>query len=59
MDFRQMAGITMGSDLAPYFANLCVGVSKVVEQKENNILARKFGNIFIYIDNLLAINDEI
>ena len=59
--FRQEIGIPMGSDPAPYFANLFLyhyesswlkGIKKT-----NNILARKFGNVFRYIDDLLALND--
>ena len=52
----------MGSDPAPYFANLFLyqyesrWIKKM--KKEKNILARKFGNIFRYIDDLVAINDS-
>ena len=59
--FRQIVGIPMGSDPAPYFANLFLyryesrWLNKM--KKENNILARKFGRVFRYIDDLLAIND--
>ena len=59
--FRQIIGIPMGSDPAPYFANLFLyryesqWLNKM--KKENNVLARKFGKIFRYIDDLLAIND--
>ena len=59
--FRQIVGIPMGSDPAPYFANLFLYryESKWLYKmkKENNVLARKFGRIFRYIDDLLAIND--
>ena len=50
----------MGSDPAPYFANLFLyryesrWLNKM--KKENNVLARKFGRVFRYIDDLLAIN---
>ena len=60
--FRQVIGIPMGSDPAPYFANLFLyqyesrWMRKM--KKENHILARKFGNIFRYIDDLVAINDS-
>ena len=59
--FRQIVGIPMGSDPAPYFANLFLyryesrWLTKM--KKENNVLARKFGRVFRYIDDLLAIND--
>ena len=59
--FRQDIGIPMGSDPAPFFANLFLyhyessWIKKI--QKTNNTLARKFGNVFRYIDDLLALND--
>ena len=59
--FKQVIGIPMGSDPAPYFANLFLyqyesrWLNKT--KKENNVLARKFGRVFRYIDDLLAIND--
>ena len=59
--FRQIVGIPMGSDPAPYFANLFLyryesrWLNKM--KKENNILARKFGRVFRFIDDLLAVND--
>ena len=51
----------MGSDPAPYFANLFLyhyesSWLKSIK-KNNNTLARKFGNVFRYIDDLLALND--
>lgn len=59
--FRQVIGIPMGSDPAPYFANLFLYrfESRWLNRmkKENPVLARKFGRIFRYIDDLLAIND--
>ena len=59
--FRQIVGIPMGSDPAPYFANLFLYCyeSRWLNRmkKENNVLARKFGKIFRYIDDLLAMND--
>ena len=51
----------MGSDPAPYFANLFLyryesrWLNKM--KKQNPVLARKFGKVFRYIDDLLAIND--
>ena len=59
--FKQVIGIPMGSDPAPYFANLFLyhhesrWLNKM--KKENNILARKFNKIYRFIDDLLAIND--
>ena len=59
--FRQIVGIPMGSDPAPYFANLFLyryestWLNKI--KKDNNILARKFGQIYRFIDDLLAVND--
>ena len=53
----------MGSDPAPFFANLFLyhyesswlkGIKKT-----NNSVARKFGNVFRYIDDLLALNDGL
>ena len=61
--FRQDIGIPMGSDPAPFFANLFLyhyesswlkGIKKT-----NNSVARKFGNVFRYIDDLLALNDGL
>ena len=59
--FRQDIGIPMGSDPAPFFANLFLyhyeSSWRKKIQKSNNTLARKFGNVFRYIDDLLALND--
>ena len=59
--FRQDIGIPMGSDPAPAFANLFLFhyESSWLDsiKKSNNILARKFGQVFRYIDDLLALND--
>ena len=59
--FRQDIGIPMGSDPAPAFANLFLYHYESTWldsiKKTNNILARKFGNVFRYIDDLLALND--
>ena len=51
----------MGSDPAPFFANLFLyyyesSWLKSIK-KTNNHLARKFGKVFRYIDDLLALND--
>ena len=51
----------MGSDPAPFFANLflfyyeCKWIDKL--KKEDYARARKFHNIFRFIDDLLALND--
>ena len=51
----------MGSDPAPYLANLFLyryestWLSKT--RKDNYILARKFGRVFRFIDDLISIND--
>ena len=51
----------MGSDPAPFFANLFLyryesrWLNKM--KKQNNVLARKFGRVFRFIDDLLAVND--
>jgi len=59
--FRQDIGIPMGSDPAPAFANLFLfhyESSWLKSIKKNNyILARKFGQVFRYIDDLIALND--
>ena len=59
--FRQDIGIPMGSDPAPAFANLFLYHYESTwldsVKKTNNILARKFGQVFRYIDDLLALND--
>ena len=51
----------MGSDPAPAFANLFLFHYEsswlMSIKKTNNILARKFGQVFRYIDDLLALND--
>ena len=59
--FRQDIGIPMGSDPSPAFANLFLfhyesSWLKSIK-KNNSILARKFGQVFRYIDDLLALND--
>ena len=59
--FQQEIGIPMGSDPAPAFANLFLFhyESRWLKsiKKTNNILARKFGQVYRYIDDLLALND--
>ena len=58
---QQVIGIPMGIDPAPFWANLFLfhyeseWILKI--KKTNNILARKFGNTFRFIDDLIAMND--
>ena len=59
--FQQVIGIPMGSDPAPFFANLFLYFyeSKYVKSlmKRDLSRARRFGNTFRFIDDLNAIND--
>ena len=59
--FRQIIGIPMGSDPAPFFANLFLYFyeSKWLKELKRIDLsrARRFGNTFRFIDDLTAIND--
>ncbi len=63
--FRQTIGIPMGTDCAPFLANLFLyafeskWLSAKFDNKEFDIL-KKFNNCFRYIDDLLCIdNDEL
>ena len=60
--FRQVIGIPMGSDPAPFMANLFLYhfESKWIKnlKKENLQKARRFCNTFRFIDDLLTINDN-
>ena len=60
--FRQIIGIPMGSDPAPFMANLFLYhyESKWVRnlEKSNIQKARKFNHTFRFIDDLLTINDN-
>ena len=60
--FCQIIGIPMGSDPAPFFANLFLYFFEkkwVDDLKKRDLLrARKLGNIFRFIDDLSAINDN-
>ena len=61
--FRQVIGIPMGTDCAPFLANLflysyeCEWMCKKFENGEFDIL-HKFMNCFRYIDDLLCINND-
>ena len=58
---RQVIGIPMGSDPVPFFDNLFLFFyeSRWLKSIKNTNygVARKFGNIFRFIDDLIAIND--
>ena len=60
--FKQVIGIPMGSDPAPFMANLFLYFyeNKWLMQlkKQDLVSARKFGNTFRFIDDLCAINDD-
>ena len=60
--FRQIIGIPMGSDPAPFMANLFLYhyEAKWIKnlKKENLQKARRFSNTFRFIDDLLTINDN-
>ena len=59
--FRQKIGIPMGSDPAPFFANLFLHFYEwqwVEKHKKSNFLStRKLCNTFRFIDDLITIND--
>ena len=60
--FRQVIGIPMGSDPAPFMANLFLYFyeNKWLQstKKQDLIKARKFSNVFRFIDDLCAVNDD-
>ena len=59
--FSQIIGIPMGSDPAPFFANLFLYFYEskwINELKKNDLIkARKICNIFRFIDDLNSISD--
>jgi len=61
--FKQVIGIPMGTDCAPFLANLflysyeCEWLCKKFEEKQVDILQR-FNYCFRYIDDLLCINND-
>ena len=61
--FKQSIGIPMGTDCAPYLANLFLYsyefdfMNKLLKEKKWTIL-RKFTKCFRYIDDLLTINND-
>ena len=60
--FKQRIGIPMGSDPAPFFANLFLYYyeSRFIKELKKTDLprARRFGNMSRFIDDLSAINDN-
>ena len=60
--FRQVIGIPMGTDCAPFLANLYLYALEYIflerMTKEDIHLARKFSNSFRYIDDLLMFNND-
>ena len=62
LPFRQKIGIPRGSDPAPFMANLFLYYYEnkwLKSIKSSNIaLARKFSNMFRFIDDLLVVNDD-
>ena len=60
--FRQVIGIPMGSDPAPFMANLFLyhyESTWIKKLKKNDLqMARRFSNTFRFIDDLLTINDD-
>ena len=60
--FCQIIGIPIGSDPAPFFANLFLYFYEITWmnklQKSDLIKARKLCNIFRFIDDLNSINDD-
>ena len=61
--FRQVIGIPMGTDCAPYLANLflfsleCQWIQKQVKEKKFHLI-KKFCSCARYIDDLLLINND-
>ena len=58
----QVIGIPMGSDPAPFFANLFLTYKEAdwlnVQRKLGTISARKINNSFWFINALLSLNDD-
>ena len=59
--FKQIIGIPMGSDPAPYFANLFLFYFEMKWmdklKKDNFAATRKYSNTFRFIDDLITINN--
>ena len=60
--FRQIIGIPMGSDPAPFFANLFLFHYESrwvkINSRNNYAVTKKLFNVFRYIDDLLSLNDN-
>ena len=60
--FKQVIGIPMGTDPAPFMANLFLYYyeNKFMNEltKSDKRAARQFGNVWRYIDDLSAVNNE-
>ena len=61
--FKQCIGIPMGTDCAPYLANLFLYAYEFdfmnnLIKKKNWMMLRKFSRCFRYIDDLLTINND-
>ena len=58
----QVIRIPMGSNLAPFFANLFLAHKEAdwvkVQRKLGTINVRKMNNFFRFIDDLLSLNDD-
>ena len=61
--YRQKIGIPMGTNVAPYLANIFLHIyeheylSKLVENNEVNV-AKKLANVFRYQDDCISLNDN-
>ena len=58
--FRQIIGIPMGTDCAPYLANIAYEfefLNSLLKQKDFDTLF-KFNKCYRYIDDLLAVNND-
>ena len=62
ISLRQIIGIPMGSDPAPFFANLFLAFYEIRwindQRKLGVINTRKLNNTFRFIDDLLSLNDD-
>ena len=57
----QITGIPVGSDLAPFFTNFLLALKEAnwvkAQRKLGKINIQKISNSFIFIDDLLSLND--
>ena len=57
--FRQKIGIPMGTDAAPFIANLHLHQYEYdFISKSNNVIKNKFRHVFRYIDDITVVNDD-